>query len=291
MGTDTETADDSVEIYTGLEIVLSQSFSVSSTQTTKLVLVVGPVLAGKTTLISRIFDKFHDGPIGHWRFSGSETIVGYERILRHHRSNNIEASPTVERTGLKRDPELFHLSLRKDKEETFGLLLANISGEIFVDLIQTQDAIQDLNYFQRAAHVSILIDGQKLVNKAGRAKELRNALIFLERLNQAKYISDTTAISFVLAKADAFRATPNGEVYVEETLDRIKAELIQPLKNLGINAADNPICVIAQPLDQFEGFEEVLDCWAGDLKKPQPKKKLKAIKSSRMIDRYKAGKK
>ncbi|WP_374034310.1 hypothetical protein ACES2I_17445 [Bdellovibrio bacteriovorus] len=290
MATELEAADDALEIYSGYEIPLSQSFVVASAQKTKLVLVVGPVLAGKTTLISRIFDKFHDGPIGDWGFAGSETIVGYENILRSHRSKNVDKMPAVERTPIKRDPDLFHLSLRRKKEESLGVLLANLSGEMFMDLIQTEEAIGDLVYFKRAHHISILLDGEKLINKAGRAHELRNANLFLERLIKARYISESTTLSVVLAKTDVFRSSPNGKEYVAETLRKISQDIIQPLIRSEINVVHEPIQVTAQPLSLCEGFEEVLDAWAQEFRMSRQKSALKPVKSTRMMDRYKAEK-
>lgn len=100
MAEETVIEENILDVYTGLEVPLSRSYPISSTQQTKLVLILGPVGAGKTTLVSRIFDQFHDGSIGAWKFAGSETIVGYESILRLYRSQDVNIIPAVDRTSL-----------------------------------------------------------------------------------------------------------------------------------------------------------------------------------------------
>lgn len=291
MVSETEQTEDITEVYTGLEIPLSRSYPISSSLPTKLILVLGPVGAGKTTLISRIFDQFHDGPIGHWKFAGSETIVGYENILRSYRSENVNSTPAVERTSSKLDPDLFHINLKKNNEEVKAALIANLSGELFNSLIQESNTIEDMVYFKRAGHISIMLDGGKLINKAGRASELRNAYLFLERLVSAKHISDNAIISVLIAKEDVFRAVEKTNAgFVDETIKKIKDDIISPLKKMGVSVLDNPIKVVSQPLERRLGFNEVLDAWLSDIAAESlPQKKV--IKSKRVIDHFKAGKK
>lgn len=289
MAEETELEENILDVYSGLEVPLSRSYPISSTRQTKLVLILGPVGAGKTTLISRIFDQFHDGSIGDWKFAGSETIVGYESILRLYRSQDVNIIPAVDRTAIKLDPDLFHLNLKKNAEEIKAALLANLSGELFNNLIQANDTIEDMGYFQRAAHICIVLDGSKLINKAGRSSELRNAHLFLERLAKAKHISNAAVISIVIAKADIFRSA-KADGFVAETISKIKEEIISPLQKDGINIVGTPLQVISEPFDKSEGYKEVLDAWMSDFVPPTVSIKS-SVKSKRSIDHYKAGKK
>lgn len=291
MTSDEEQLEDTIDIYTGLEVPLSRSYPISSSVVTKLILVLGPVGAGKTTLISRIFDQFHDGPIGHWKFAGSETIVGYENILRSYRSENVNTMPAVNRTPSKLDPDLFHINLRKNNEAIRAALIANLSGELFNNLIEESNAIEDMAYFQRAGHICIVLDGSKLINKAGRASELRNAHLFLERLATAKHISDSAIVSIVITKADIFQsvdATNTG--FIDNTIKKIKDEVITPLRKVGVPVLDTPLKATSQPLDQRVGFNDVLDAWMSE-STTQISTQKKMMKSGRAIDSFKAGKK
>lgn len=291
MASESEQEENTLDVYTGAEIPLSRSYSISSSQETKLVLILGPVDAGKTTLVSRVFDQFHNGPIGHWRFAGSETIVGYESVLRHHRNKKATATPNVDRTPIKLDPDLFHINLKKGDEEIKAALIANLSGELFNNLIQSNETIEDIDYFQRASHISMVLDGSKLTNKANRSSELRNTYLFLERLSKAKHVSSSALVSIIVAKTDIFRKL-GGKIdgFTDETIKKIKDEIIAPLKKNGLNILNEPLEVISEPFDMSTGFKEVIDSWMSEVVQQVVLVK-KPIKSTRTIDHYKAGKK
>lgn len=284
-----ETDSDVIEIYLGDEFALSQSYSISSklsASSTKLIFVIGPTEAGKTTLLTKIFDRFQNGPIGNWSFVGSETIVGYEKMLRTYRSNNDVGKPAVDRTTRTSDPNLLHLNLRYDDGEVVGFFMANLSGEIFSDLIKEEDAIKSMEYFKNADHITVVIDGSKILKKGLRALEIQNAFNFLERLCLSKRLSSDVVISIMLSKVDKLSQITNGDAYVKETIDKIKADIILPIQKIGIKVYAEVTELISEPIEHCRGFDKALSIWAASTSVPLIKKTV-VIESNRLIDHYK----
>lgn len=289
MTEETATEVEFVDIYLGDEFTLSQSYSMSSdisASITKLIFVIGPTEAGKTTLLTKIFDRFQNGPIGDWTFVGSETIVGYEKILKTYRSTNDSGTPAVDRTLRTSDPSLLHLSLKQGNSDVVAFLMANLSGEIFSDLIKAEESIESMDYFKRADHVTVVVDGSKILKKSTRALELQNTFNFLERLVRSKLLSASAEISLMLSKADELKLGPGGDAHLKETISKIENEIIQPIQGLGAKVHEKVIELISEPVETCQGFDEALSVWKGHTDE-LPKKKAFAVESKRLVDHYK----
>jgi hypothetical protein len=279
-----------LDVYLGREIGLSQAYSLTSASEPKLILVIGPHDAGKTTFISRLFDLFLDGPINDWKFVASETIVGFEKLLASYRTTSSTGRPRPSRTALNLDPEILHLCVSKTRSNHSNLLIGNLSGEIFNDLIKSDEALTSIKYFKQADHVSITLDGSKMTNRASRHMEIRNASMFLERLTKSGLLSDDAVLSIMLFKADILNAHTGGQAYIDETLNKIEEEIIKPISSLNKKMHSKPIQIIAEPFSACSGFDSALEVWTKNIP-VQDKRSLKVVKSGRAIDKFKAKRK
>src|SRR6266545_4833715 len=128
-----ETAPKRVPVPSGGALTVEASLRVTLRSAAKVVVPVGPVGCGKSTLITTIYDQFQLGPFGGWLFAGSETLLAFEQRSFLSRTASGRATAGIERTSLSSGEQLVHLRLQDEGQVRAArdLLLADISGELF----------------------------------------------------------------------------------------------------------------------------------------------------------------
>jgi hypothetical protein len=99
----------------------------------KLVGLVGPHNAGKTTLLGLFYQQVgRSGRAGDSRFAGSYSIEGWEAIAHALRwEGAVPRFPPHTSTGAGRRPGLLHFALRDERGELSDVLFADSPGEWF----------------------------------------------------------------------------------------------------------------------------------------------------------------
>lgn len=120
--------------WSGNSLGLTDLTFVAGRSSLKVVGVIGPESAGKTTLLSAWYLLLGHGAFpGGARFAGSYTLLGWENIAQSLRWTSIGGPtfPAHTSSGLGRVPGLLHLALRRDSGQLVDYLFADAPGEWF----------------------------------------------------------------------------------------------------------------------------------------------------------------
>lgn len=141
----------------------------------KFVTVVGEFDSGKTTLICALYERFLKGNFAGYIFSGSNTLVGFEKRSHHSRVDSGRAAPDTLRTSLHDGLRYFHLSLSHG--DTFKprveLMLSDRAGEEYEKARGNSELVDTLIEVKKASVVVLLLDGARLADPIQRAGALQ----------------------------------------------------------------------------------------------------------------------
>lgn len=141
----------------------------------KFVTVVGEFDSGKTTLICALYEKFLRGSFAGYIFSGSNTVVGFEKRSHHSRVDSGRIAPDTLRTSLHDGLRYFHLSLSRGEtlKPRVELMLSDRAGEDYQKARGNSELVDTLIEVKKANFVVLLLDGARLADPVQRAGALQ----------------------------------------------------------------------------------------------------------------------
>lgn len=170
----------------------------------RVIAIVGPKEAGKTTLIASIFELFLRGPIGPFHFSGSRTLYAFERACHPSRAISQNVVPKTERTLLT-DVRFYHLAMRKDDGPPVDTLLADRNGEDYRASADDPTSAGGFVEIGRADTVTFLVDGRQLLDATTRSSTVSEIVATAQALIDGGAVADTPRVAIVLTKLDDIR--------------------------------------------------------------------------------------
>jgi hypothetical protein len=174
----------------------------------RVIAVVGPKEAGKTTLIASIFELFLRGAVGPFRFSGSRTLYAFERDCHPSRAVSQNVVPKTERTRLT-DVRFYHLATRKHGEPVVDMLLADRSGEDYRSAADDLSGASGFVEIGRADVVTFLVDGRQLVELTSRSSTASEVLGITQALVDSGAVAGHPRVAIVLTKFDEILRSPD----------------------------------------------------------------------------------
>lgn len=168
----------------------------------RVIAIVGPKEAGKTTLVASIFELFLRGPIGPFRFSGSRTLFAFERACHPSRAVSQNVVPKTERTILN-DVHFYHLATREDDGQVVDMLLADRSGEDYRASTDDSSSVSGFVEIGRADTITFLVDGQQLLDTTTRSSTVSEVLANAQALIDGDAITGRPRAAMALTKFDA----------------------------------------------------------------------------------------
>ncbi len=168
-------------------------------------IVAGPVGSGKTTILTSLFESFLEAPTGNYLFAGSKTLVGFERRCHDARKASGRLVAETGHTSRREGVRFLHLKLaaaEADIPSPRHLLLSDVSGELFKTLRDSNSAVKEMTALQRADHLCVVIDGQKLTELGQRQVARNDARSMLRSIIAMGVLSPTCKIEIVFSKWD-----------------------------------------------------------------------------------------
>jgi hypothetical protein len=172
----------------------------------KVIALVGPNEAGKTSLIASIYEQFQKGPAGSFTFRGSETLHGFEMACHHARAVSRRAVPYTERTGFGSGLKFYHLSLQALSGKVVDVLLADRPGEDYRALSDAPSASTGFSEVTRADAIAVLVDGKRLSDVSLRHNARAHTEMTLQALVDCGALGGVRRLVLVLTKLDLVRA-------------------------------------------------------------------------------------
>lgn len=172
-------------------------------QPCNVVAIVGPFDSGKTSLIAGAFDLFQHGPVGGFAFAGSSTLHSFERACHDTRRASKRKKPGMERTPTG-DATYFHLDLvAAGCHSKRAALLANRSGEDYMDAQSDPALANDFVELHRADVLTLLADGERLLDLGLRHQVRDDICLTLRALQETGATRPWQRLAVVLTKLDA----------------------------------------------------------------------------------------
>jgi len=200
-----------------------EACGVTRREPTRVVVLAGPVASGKTTILTSLYTAFLEAPFANFVFSGSQTLVGFER-----RSHDL---PENKRTPIKNTVEFLHLrvtpSLTQDFQTT-SILLSDISGERFHSLRDSTEAVRRMPALRRADYFTVVMDGGKLSDPAQRHLVRNDIRMLVRSVWESGILDAACRIDLVISKWDLVLTSPDAEgvqVAIQETKESLNTIL------------------------------------------------------------------
>jgi hypothetical protein len=166
-----------------------------------MVVPLGLVKAGKTTLMCLIFDQVRTRREPQWAFTKSKTILGFARRSYYASYGSGRGSPTTPRTSRLTSGLHLHLGMRARDDSEAPIVFVDLSGEHVAALADGKVDPVIAEALKRADHVPIIVNGRDIANPDWRARaiyEARALLGVVEKQPMPAHVS----VSVIVTKGD-----------------------------------------------------------------------------------------
>lgn len=189
-------------IYSGQALTVSEATGVLVSDNAEVVVLIGEVDAGKTTLLASTYEQLIAGRLDGWQFAGSSSLLGFES--RSYLATAASGRSTEDTAHTSRSTEqlLLHLAVRDDKGATRQLLLADVSGEHAKGLRLFDDPGDYAVLLRAATRVLLLVDGAQLTQARDQNLTLANTGTLLRAIAQSGDLRPGTPLDIVVTKWD-----------------------------------------------------------------------------------------
>lgn len=208
--------DDTTAPWTGQHMQYGRFEDLAQHAMPRLVALLGPYDAGKTSLLASFFLQLANGQYGDlpYRFASSRTLLSFDRlVLRANRWKGQAEDQIVDHTTGEAGPQFLHLGLRPLERTARDVVLAprhidvlfsDIAGEQAMKWSQkaTGSAAVTLGFVRRSDAVLVLADAAKLMRPEGRAYDGEIAGLLRRVADVVRRAPYRPSVSLVFTKID-----------------------------------------------------------------------------------------
>jgi ABC-type branched-subunit amino acid transport system ATPase component len=274
-----------LELPTGETLKAGDATAVLRAGEARVIAIIGPEEAGKTSLIAALFELFQKGPVGESQFASSRSLVAFERACHHARAVSLRDIPHTVRSPHV-EVHFYHLQVGYGTANLANLLLADRAGE---EYRAATDDILSCNEFSeiiRADAMTLLVDGRRLLDLLERQAVKSELIMIMQALIDSGITKSEQRVAVVLTKLDEIMASDKGGRAIEDfdaLVSRIRDLFghnflkIEPFRIAACPASDKV------PLGQ--GVAELLGFW---LVEPSYEvvKLVDSVVATRIIDKF-----
>lgn len=211
---DALTAHDCIGLPGSDTLTLDQTAGLLRASATRIIAIIGPSDAGKTSLIANLYDLFQEGPVAGVGFARSQTLHAFEQACHDARAASRRCVPHINRTPLG-EVRFYHLHLGGGAAgDGFALALGDRAGEQYRGAADDISVASSLHEISRADSLTFLVDGERLLDTGARHNMRSEIKKILQALIEGGAVSVGQRLGIVLTKMDLILASP----------DRIRAE-------------------------------------------------------------------
>jgi double-GTPase-like protein len=171
--------------------------------------IIGPTSSGKTSLIASLYQSFQKPPTTDFTFARSRTLPALEQAVHDARGASRRAEPQSETTPHSPLPfgvSFYHLGLRHDVSGgILDLLIADRNGGEYMDATDDPTLSVEFVEVKRADCLTILVDGERLLDLGARHNCRSEIEMILEGLKDSDVTSAGQNLVIVLTKLDKIR--------------------------------------------------------------------------------------
>jgi hypothetical protein len=212
-----------ISVYPAQALDISQASTLLHGHASIVVLPIGRVGVGKTTLIASVYESLCEGPTNGHRFAGSESILAFEDRCHDAMWRSRRPVPDASHTSKDAKGIFLHLRLQRlGHEQDFkDLLVADISGELEDDLIRLDKGGYLGTLLACASNLAILISGEELADPNKRYAAITRARVGLRTMTERSSAGTTANIFAAITKWDKCVTAQGIQSVVERLTDEL----------------------------------------------------------------------
>ena len=200
---ETEVENPPIPLFSGNALAAGEAHDLTGERATTVVILMGMVKSGKTTVLAELYERFCKGPFAGYLFAGSKTIIGFEQACYLSRAVSQGEIEDTERTKRGAENNLLHLDLvAEDSRCRKRLLISDLSGELFEEATLASENLHTIPYLRRADHVVVFADAEKLRDLAERQVLINQLLVLLRCCVEESILERACRLTVVVSRHD-----------------------------------------------------------------------------------------
>jgi hypothetical protein len=247
----------------GQALRLAETYSITASEDSKMIVLIGPFDSGKTTIETTIYQLFQRKPFCGLYFAGSNSLFGYEERSFYTRLTSKKEMATTPRTSRFDDKIFLHLKLFNCLTKTkTNYLFADISGEeIYSHLGNVETLTQNMPYLRSTHNYTFVLDGKQLSDKNQRNGVIDEIYTMARTIFDAQLFTSRTRVQIVISKYDLIKG--NDDINLEDTIDKRIQCIVDLSKKYISEVSIHKIAAMPQN-NHFEigfGMDKLLNTW------------------------------
>jgi hypothetical protein len=235
----------------------------------RVVAILGPSDAGKTSLISSLYDLFQEGSVAGHEFARSRTLHAFEHTCHDARATSRRGVPHTNRTP-RGEVSFYHLEVGSQSTgKLVSLLLGDRAGEEYRDAADDVSIVVNFSEVSRADTLTILVDGERLLDAGARHNVRSDIVMLLQGLQDGDGLKAASRLALVLTKLDAVRRAEHMGRALRD-FESLVADITQLFGEAFEHIA--PFKVAASPktdaVSRGTGVSELLTFWLSSSRRP-----------------------
>lgn len=286
----TDDTESFVELPSGDALSAEEANQTTRSSVARVIVPVGLVGVGKTTLLSEIYEKFREGPFAGHRFAWSRTLQGFEQRAHSARIASRRSVPTTPRTPIGDSEAFLHLRVAPDDSllPARDVLIADWPGEVFREMRDDVQTVKSHPLLPRADHISFLVNGESLGTLEYRQEAYYEADMLMQSILDAGV--DSAAKSVIYTKWDA-ALKGNGADALEDFTKTLEQEICR--KHGARSGELRFIRTAARPtpgsnFGRGKNLDEVLRVWLGSARRSPVGPEVRDVQAVREFDRFRS---
>lgn len=236
---------------------------------TRIIAIIGPSDAGKTSLIASLYDLFQEGPVAGIDFARSRSLQAFEHACHDARAASRRGVPHINRTP-RGEVRFYHLDVGGGAAgAALALAIGDRAGEEYRGAADDPSVVTGFAEVRRADSLALLVDGERLLDAGARHNLRHEITMILQALIDGAAVKVGQRLALVLTKLDAIEASPEAE--------RAEADFRGIVTNLerlfgDVFSSVEPFRIAASPKDNTvargTGVADLLTFWLGAASAP-----------------------
>ena len=175
----------------------------------RVIAIIGPRDAGKTSLIASLYELFQEGPVSGIGYAQSQTLHAFEHACHDARTASRRTAPHTYRTP-RGEVRFYHLDLGGGPAgHRLALVLGDRAGEEYQGVADDASVAMTFPEARRADSLTVLVDGQRLIDSGARHNLRSEILMMLQGLVDGGAVQVGQRLALVLTKIDLVKKSPH----------------------------------------------------------------------------------